>query len=164
MGAIRQSLRTRRTALGAVVAIVVLAGVFFLLAHETVTPANFGRLRIGLSQAEVHELLGPPRGRWNDVGNVTGPDQYATNCTQDKESLLAKGYQEYLREQWSSPEITIIAVFDQDRRLVCRYRRPGQESSWLAAHSPPFLRDAQSRSTGDAIRSMKPAQVRESRI
>lgn len=132
MGAIRQSLRTRRTALEAFVAIVVLAGVFFLLARETVSPANFERLQIGLSQAEVHELLGAPRGGWNDVGKVTGPEQYATNFSQDKQSLLAKGYQEYLREQWSAREITIIAIFDQDRRLVCRYKHPGQETSWLA--------------------------------
>jgi hypothetical protein len=51
-----------------------------------------------------------------------------------REELLRDGFQEYVRQQWYSPEITIIVVSNPSGETVCRYKGEGVAAKpWLDA-------------------------------
>lgn len=95
-------------------------------AAEQVTAANFRAIRIGMSQSELEKLLGPSRFDSHELGLVTGPTTYTANLGQNEKELRARGFQEWLRQVWVSPEITITAIVDAERCVVCAYSSAGQ--------------------------------------
>ncbi len=109
----------------ALVAMAAVALAFLWLAQERVTTANFERIRIGMPQAELHRLLGKPAYQTVELGIVRGPGEYAMN-PRSADELLPLGYSYVTREQWSSPELSIIAITNADGEVVCRYRAEGQ--------------------------------------
>ena len=105
----------------------VLALLVFVWPKGHVTRASFAKIRIGMSQSELHDLLGcAPDHRAMDLGRVDGPDRYAVNFAIDPKELRRKGYQDYWREQWTSAEVTITVITDLKGQVVCRYSGGGQ--------------------------------------
>ena len=104
--------------------------IFFPSPEETVTPANFDAIRLGMSQSELRKLLGPPRFDSVELGLVNGPASYTVNFALTEDELLARGFQEYLRQVWISPQITMTVVSDADQRVVCTYSGGGQSRDW----------------------------------
>jgi hypothetical protein len=116
---------------------VVIAGiVIMLLARERVTEANFVKVTLGMSEADVRRLLGPP-----DFEPGCRPALYdAAELYDAADFHFATGYRYYTRQQWSSPEITIALCSDPDDRVAHRYRGEGQrrptvfEIEYLSPH------------------------------
>jgi hypothetical protein len=96
-----------------------------------VSRANFGRIQLGMSQAEVHSLLGKPGIQTVQLGLVTGPDRYVTNFSQSVEECRQRGFRDYQWQQWISTELSIVVVFDLESRVVCRYAGPGEKPYWI---------------------------------
>jgi hypothetical protein len=123
-------MRLFRTRFHAYVALVFLAcllitGIVILLPRERVTRANFERIEIGMSVADVQTLLGRrPEVQAVDSGRVLGPSSYSVDLGPKR--LHRDGYQNYTRQQWSSPELTINVISDANGRIVCRYSHEGQ--------------------------------------
>jgi hypothetical protein len=99
--------------------------------HGTVTRANFQRIRVGMSQADLRDLLGQPEYDTVELGLVKGSETYSLNFTESEEKRRERGFRNYRRQQWSSSEITIIAISDLEGSVVCRYAGGGQRRSWL---------------------------------
>jgi hypothetical protein len=97
-----------------------------------ITRANFDRIRVGMSQAELYGLLGAPQYQTVESGLVEGPETYATNRDQSDEERRRRGFREYRRQQWTSSEVTIIVISEPQGRVVCRYSGDGQTRDWLA--------------------------------
>jgi hypothetical protein len=111
----------------AVVAVLVLV----LWPWQKVTKNNFGKIRVGMSQDELYQLLGSPEYQVVELGIVRDPNTYGTNGWLGSEEKQRLGCQEYQREHWSSSEIFIAAISDIEGRVVCRYMGPGQKRDWL---------------------------------
>jgi hypothetical protein len=97
--------------------------VILMLPRERVTRANYDKIEIGMSVADVESLLGPPDFRW------IGP-------------ILSKYTVEYPPGHgWSSPEVTILVMPDANGRIVYRRCADGQprasafEMVWAEIHS-----------------------------
>ena len=126
------------------ISIAVVVGVLAVLVavwpKGRVTHASFSKIRIGMSQDELHDLLGrEPDLRAMDLGKIGGPDHYTVNFATDPKELRRMGYQDYRREQWTSAEVTIIVITDLKGQVVCRYHRGGQSRfrdfwNWLTTH------------------------------
>lgn len=124
------------------ISVAVVVGLVALLVYAwpkgRVTRASFAKIRIGMSQTELHDLLGrAPDLRAMDLGRVEGPDRYAVNFATDPKELRRKGYGDYWREQWTSSEVTIIVITDLKGQVVCRYTGGGQSRlrdfwNWLS--------------------------------
>ena len=101
-------MRLFRTRLHAYVALVLLACVVtavivvLLLPGERVTEANYEKIKLGMSQAEVQRLLGPP----------------------DHEDRGDSIYQ-----QWHSPELTIILISDGAGGVRARWSGKGKRTA-----------------------------------
>jgi hypothetical protein len=114
------------TRLHAYVALVLLAClliagiVILLLPRERVTRANFEKILIGMSQADVHRLLGPPDFQAVELGIFRGPD-YELNSLFGPDKLRRMGYREYTRLYWRSQQIGINVILDNDGIVVFRY-------------------------------------------
>jgi hypothetical protein len=94
--------------------------------RNTATRENFAKIVIGMSQAQVHEIFGPPDIKTMELGLVEGPDRYTINMSQSIEERRARGFEMYSHEQWSSGEITVTAILDSEGKVVCRYSGSGQ--------------------------------------
>jgi hypothetical protein len=121
---------------GLAIALAVLAIALAVLAiifrpRLRVTQANFHRIQIGMSQAELSALLGPPELQVLESGLVEGPEKYITNSSQTEEQARQRGFRDYHRQQWASSEITIIAISDPEGRVACRYSAGGRTADWL---------------------------------
>ena len=112
-------MRFFRTRLHAYVVLVLLASllvagiVLLLLPRERVTRANFDKIEIGMSVADVERLLGPP------------DFEYPPNPYFDSQGRKQR-YQDCAGHGWSSPEITILLISNGDSRIVRRDRADGQ--------------------------------------
>jgi len=110
----------------------VVALVLVPLFKNPVSRANFGRIHVGMSQAEVYRLLGQPEYQSVELGLVDGPETYTINFGQTVEERRRRGFREYQREQWCASGITITVIADLDHgRVVCRYIVEG-EPNWIA--------------------------------
>ena len=112
--------------------IAVVAVVFVLWHRGAVTRASFQRIQVGMSQAELCGLLGRPEVDTMELGMVQGPDTYSIIVGGSDDERRQEGFMNYRRQQWASPEITIIVISDPDGSAVCRYSREGQSLlGWL---------------------------------
>jgi hypothetical protein len=93
------------------------------LPQERVTRANYEKIQLGMSQADLRLLLGRPQVQAVDLGMVQG-DSYLTYLPGG--SPPDKGFRKCMRQQWDSPEISIVGVFDTEGRVICRYTGEGQ--------------------------------------
>jgi hypothetical protein len=95
--------------------------------------ATVSKIRVGMSRVEVRRLLGGPASyQAKQLGLVRGPDAYTTNRSADPQTLRERGFRDYLFEQWSSPEVSIMVVSDMEGRVVCRYSGKGQTGvNWV---------------------------------
>ena len=123
-------LGARLTAIMAAIAVGVL--VFSLLMREKVTQQNFDKIRVGMSQAELHALLGQPGYQAKEFGLVDGPNLFTTNHHITKDEALQRGFKAYRFEQWYSPDLYIIVISDLQGRVVSRYNGRGRRSNWAA--------------------------------
>ena len=99
--------------------------VVLLLPPERVTRANFEKIELGMSTADVQRLLGRrPNFEMVESGIVRGPAAYSMDF--DPKGLRQDGYQDYKRQQWDSPDVIIVVVSDATGRIVCRYTAPGE--------------------------------------
>jgi hypothetical protein len=94
--------------------------------QERVSQANFEKIELGMSQAAVQRILGPPEYQTIELGMVQGPKTYSIDFHARPEELRLRGHRDYKRQQWSSPEITIIVIWDAGGSVVCRYTGEGQ--------------------------------------
>ena len=106
--------------------------VLFLWSRERVTRQNFGKIRVGMSMAELHQVLGPPDYRVVQSGLVNGPESYSTNSFLSEEERRQRGFRDYQHLQWTSSDLTIVAISDAEGLVVCRYTGPGQKTDWIA--------------------------------
>ncbi len=104
---------------------------FFLLFPNPITERNFDKIALGMTRAEVFQLLGHPQFEAREFGHVTRSDTYVTNDTLTPEERERNGYRKYIRGQWTSSQITIAVIFDTDDKVVCRFRGEGQQSYWV---------------------------------
>jgi hypothetical protein len=110
-------MRLFRTRLHAYVSLVVLACVLIagivvlLLPRERVTRANFEKIEIGMSLADVERLLGPPSGRQPMLG-MFQDGRFVWDGLDGAEELRRKGYGDYDMLGWASPGIEIVVFFD----------------------------------------------------
>ncbi len=117
----------------------VLAVLVATLPDGRVTRAVFAKIRIGMSQDDLRDLLGRALDfQTMDLGRVDGPEHYAVNFGTDPKELRRAGYQDYRREVWISSEVTITVVSDSGEQVVCRYSSGGQSRlrdfwNWLSA-------------------------------
>jgi hypothetical protein len=111
-------------------AVVVLS--FVARSSNPVSRANFRRIEVGMPQAEVCSLLGAPEYEVEELGLVYGPETYTVNFGQSDEERRRRGFRDYRRQQWTSPEISIIVISDSEGKVVCRYSGKGREPYWLA--------------------------------
>lgn len=134
-------LRTHTLLVSAVAVLVLVVLVFyFFWPREQVTQANFQRIELGMSQAELIALLGAPDSHAVELGFVTDSKTYAINFASNQQQLRERGFRNYQREQWISSEISIVVILDLDGVVVCKYSADGQKWSWFA-----FLRSRVSR-------------------
>lgn len=99
---------------------------FVPLPGKRISAANFRGIRVGMSESELRELLGVPRYESVEMGLVNGPTNYTVNFAKTDEELRARGFKEYVRYVWMSPEITITSIVDTDEKVVCAYSSGGQ--------------------------------------
>lgn len=103
---------------------------FVLWPRERVTLANFQKIDLGMSQADVTALLGTPGIQVAELGFITDEKTYSVNFSLDKDDLRRKGHRDYLFQQWDSREIVIVVISDQDGHVVCKYSNDGRKWSW----------------------------------
>src|SRR5260370_38682790 len=114
-------------------AVAIAALALALWPRQRITQANFDRIQVGMFQAELLELLGPPEFDKLELGLVLDSDNYAVNHFYPEEHLRRQGYQEYRWQQWTSSEICIVVVSDlQEGQAVCRYSGEGRRQDWLS--------------------------------
>jgi hypothetical protein len=122
-------------------AVAAVAVVFVSWPRGAVTRANFQRIQVGMSQADLSGLLGPPDYDTVELGLVQGPETYTVSFGESDDERHRRGFRNYRRQQWTSSEVEIVVISDSAGSVVCRYRSEGQSSSWL-----DFLRSWISRS------------------
>jgi hypothetical protein len=105
--------------------------VFVLWPRERVTRQNFGKIWVGMSQAELYQLLGSPHYQIVEIGIVDSPDSYSTNKHLSIEEKRLRGYRDYRRQHWASPKLTISVISDLKGEVVCRYTSQGHTSDWF---------------------------------
>jgi hypothetical protein len=115
----------------ALLAAAAVATMFFLWPRRAVTLANFQRIQLGMSQADLCSLLGQPEYDTVELGLVRGPETYSLNFHESEKERLRRGFRDYRRQQWTSSEIMIIVISDPDGSVVCRYSGDGQRPGWL---------------------------------
>jgi hypothetical protein len=103
--------------------------VLILKPRGNITQANFQKIRIGMTESALRHWLGPPDYQTVELGLVRGPISYSVDFGSDKEALRQQGHRDYRRQQWSSAELTIIAISDTEGKVVCCYRGEGQKNS-----------------------------------
>lgn len=91
-----------------------------------VTTANFRAIRVGMSISELRALLGLPRYESVEMGLVSGPTNYTVNFDASDQELESRGFKEYVRYVWISPQITITSIVDTDGKVVSAYGSGGQ--------------------------------------
>ena len=114
--------------------VVTAAIVVLLLPRERVTRANFEKIEIGMSVADVETLLGPPDFEWYDaiVPKPRTLDSGPHGREQDYEQSTGQG--------WNSAEITILVTADANGRIVRRDSADGRrranafEMVWAEIH------------------------------
>jgi hypothetical protein len=116
----------------AALACAAIALLLLLWPPNPVTRANLARIRVGMSQAELHRVLGAPEYQTVEWGLVDGPETYITNRDQGEEERRRRGFREYRRQQWTSSEVTIIVIAEPHGQVVCRYSGEGQRRDWFA--------------------------------
>jgi hypothetical protein len=99
---------------------------------ETATRAVFGRITLGMTEAEVRTLLGgPPQSRAATKGLVRGPDSFITNS--DPAIQARHSHRDYMFCEWVVPHWRgtsyVAVVFDGDV-VVCRYLEVAPPSGW----------------------------------
>jgi hypothetical protein len=102
---------------------------FLLWPKQRITQANFEKIQVGMSQEELHQLLGTPYSEVVELGLVIDPHTFLPPSGTPAE-LRQKGYKEYRWQFWASSEITIGVISDTEGQVVCRYSQPGQERGW----------------------------------
>ena len=113
------------TAIATVLALVTL--MFISWPRERITPANFAKIQIGMSKAELRSMFGPAENETVELGIIGSSGAYGIVLGHpDPQDLRRKGYREYIRQTWISPAITITAVSDLEGKVVCRYSGDGQ--------------------------------------
>jgi hypothetical protein len=100
--------------------------------EDPVSRANFRGIEVGMPVAEVCRVLGAPQVDVEELGMVGGPGTYSVNFGPSAEEQRRRGFRVCRRQQWSSPDITIIVISDPEGQVVCRYSGEGQEPYWLA--------------------------------
>jgi hypothetical protein len=111
-------------------AVAAVAVVFVSWPRETVTRANFQRIQVGMSQAELWALFGRPEYDTVELGLVPGPETFTVNFDQSDDERHRRGFRNYRRQQWTSREITIVVISEPDGGVVCRYSCEGQWRGW----------------------------------
>jgi hypothetical protein len=113
--------RTRLHAVSLVFLACLLVGgiVILLLPRERVTRANFEKIEIGMSLADVERLLGPPSGRKPMLG-MFQDGRFVWDGLDGAEELRRKGYGDYDMLGWASPGIEIVVFFDTHGIVVDR--------------------------------------------
>ena len=91
-----------------------------------VTAENYARIDVGMAMADVEQILGKPKYDDTEYGVIGNTGAYVTNYSLSDQEKLEIGYQKYRRLQWTSPEITIVVVFDSNGLAATRYRSEGQ--------------------------------------
>jgi len=117
-------------------ALVVLIVVFVIWPKKSrINKANFGKIQVGMSQADLHQLLGPPQYEKVEIGRVEGPETYVISGMSN-EAAFRRGFRYCQRQQWSSSEINITVILDHDGQVVCRYSSQGSplDLLWLLRH------------------------------
>jgi hypothetical protein len=121
-----------RPILASLSALLALAPVMFvILPSPRVTKRNFERITVGMSQADLYDLLGKPVYDDRELGLVQGPESYTTNRLQSEEELRRRGFKDCRRQQWDSSELSIIVILDSEQRVVCRYMGGARRGYWL---------------------------------
>ena len=88
--------------------------------REPVTPENVARVRVGMSDAKLFELLGRPWYETKELGKVVG-ERYLTSPGSSPAELRKRGFRELVRRQWTSREAGVVVVSDLAGNVVCRY-------------------------------------------
>ena len=127
-----KELRTSPVLAIVALAIVVATVTVAVWPKQRVTAANFDKIQIGMSQAELRELLGTPEFDFVELGLVEESEGYVTNKNFNEEQLRQRGFRDYRHQQWTSTEITISVISDQEGEVVWRYRGQGQPGNWDA--------------------------------
>jgi hypothetical protein len=131
MRSIQRWVSTHLRATAAGVVSVVGAALFVAWPTNPITQANFVRIQIGTSEAELRHLLGPPDFQLIESGLIDGPETYVTNRDQSDDERRRRGFRDYRREQWTSAEVEIVVISDMEGRVVCKYSGPGQRTGWF---------------------------------
>jgi hypothetical protein len=98
---------------------------------KPITEATFTEIRIGMSLADLTDLLGKPSLEMAELGKVDGPEDYILNFAEPEAERRARGFQDYERRQWTGRDITIIVITDPAGNVVCRYKSEGRRGTWL---------------------------------
>jgi hypothetical protein len=103
--------------IAALVVACVVIGIGAVLLRSGVNTANFSRIQIGMTDAEVAVLLGEqPNANMLLLGRIASPDAFANDGQQSW----------YLYREWRNARITIVTFSDpKTGRVVCRYSGQG---------------------------------------
>jgi WD40 repeat protein len=101
-------------------------------AAESVAALDRGRHSGFLRSTVVRAARAAPEYDAEELGLVDGPETYTVNFGQSYEERRQRGFRDYRRQQWTSPEISIIVISEPEGRVVCRYGGKGREPYWLA--------------------------------
>jgi hypothetical protein len=112
------------------VAVIVATVILTFWPRQRITAANFCTIQIGMSQTELRGLLGDPEFDFVGLGVVEGPDIYVTNSILPEEQLRQRGFQDCRYQQWTSSEITISVISNQQGEVVCRWSSKGRPWEW----------------------------------
>jgi hypothetical protein len=138
-------------------AIVVATVTLTLWPRNRISAANFDRIQIGMSQAELRGLLGSPQIDDFELGKARGSEEYVsarddgvllltnrvgTTCLDgdyrySKVELRLMGFQDYQCQTWVSSEIRIYVISDQEGHVACRFRHEGRPWDWHRFLGPP---------------------------
>jgi hypothetical protein len=136
-------------ALAVVIATVTLA----LWPKQRITAANYDKIQIGMSQAELRGVLGPPQRvedfvgqfcgeefisvengmlvrtfRVGDQGFITALDYNYSHYGKDE--LRRMGFKDYQRQVWISSEISIVLITNQEGHVADRFSGEGVTWNW----------------------------------
>jgi hypothetical protein len=113
---------------------VAVAVVLLLWPRGAATQANFERIQVGMSQADLRGLLGRPEYDFVELGLVQGPEIYALDFGRTADQLRQRGFRAYRRQHWRSLDMTFTVISDPAGGVVCRYSRYGGKGTspgWL---------------------------------
>ena len=114
----------------AALAILVAAVILTSWSKQRISAANFDKIEIGMSQTELYGLLGAPEFDRVLFGLVEGRNTFTTNFYFSNEQLRQRGFRDYRFQQWTSSEISIVVVSDQEGQVVSRYSHEGRPWNW----------------------------------